>query len=296
MQLKSAIMMRLLINRFYKGPIESFVKCLPKDYAKAVCDLELTSNNPTLLFSLPVNNLKAIHYSWFTPLIEKLPASIQPFFVSLLSNNLEVSSSKTLEHSSQSVTISSILSSSLVPSVKNFLIKELYYSIPRATNVLPKEYLPATELQELLTLNKQQLTLVASFLGLHDLAEELRHFVDQKRLKNVYACLDVKQQYYLKYCMHQKERVATKSLSLDQWDGSKQKLESTLQGRGLLRLAKSLSHEHPDFVWYLAHTLDRGRGQLLLKFYSKETEKSLTRLLIQQVLNLINMLKKKTIL
>ena len=94
--------------------------------------------------------------------------------------------------------------------------------------------------------------------------------------------------------MHHKDKVATPSLGLDKWRGNCEKLKTVLQTRGLVRLGKALSGEHPDFIWHLIHILDTGRGQALLKYYSKSAVPGITSALAQQLANLMNFLKKKS--
>ena len=40
--------------------------------------------------------------------------------------------------------------------------------------------------------------------------------------------------------------------------------------KGLKRLAFSISNEHPDFIWYVCHHLDIGRGNALYKYCAKK--------------------------
>jgi hypothetical protein len=178
--------------------------------------------------------------------------------------------------------------------VKAYLQSSIYKNIPEIDRVMTLEYLPQSTLSVLASWTKFELVELIEFLGLHDLAEELRQVVDQKSLKNVYACLTPKEQKYLRFCMHHKSKLAPPSLGLDRWSGDCGKLKTALQSRGLIRLGKALSGEHPDFMWHLTHILDSGRGKALMKYYSKEPVGGVTALLAQQVLNLMNMLKKKS--
>jgi hypothetical protein len=98
----------------------------------------------------------------------------------------------------------------------------------------------------------------------------------------------------LKFCLQQKEKVAAPPLGLERWSGDCEKLKNTLQTRGIIRLGKALSGVHPDFAHHIAYTFDAGRGQTLLRYRSPNPQPGITPALAQQVLSLLNILKKKS--
>jgi hypothetical protein len=177
--------------------------------------------------------------------------------------------------------------------VKSFILSQLY-TLLKADEHLPLDYLPETELSELGTWNKTQLIHLIDFLGLHDLATEVRQIVNKNHLKNIYACLTPQQFYYLKVCLHQKEMLTVSKLGIDASIKDSTKLKRVIHQRGLLRLGKALCGQHPDFVWYLSHTLDTGRGKMLSDIYQKESIGKITPFLKEQVLNLMKFLKSES--
>lgn len=278
--------MRVLLNRFTKGSPETALRCLPEEDIKQVASYDINSNDFMPAFAQPIDIISKIHYSWLVPLIEKLPKEAKPLFLSSLPDEHALRLSQSL-HMESAV-------KPLHPLVKSYVIQAFYKQIKGIDKVLPFEYLPETQMTVLGRWNKQDLVELIEFLGINDLAEEIRHIVDKKILKNVYTCLTPKEQQYLNICMHHKDKVATPSLGLDKWSGNCEKLKTVLQTRGLVRLGKALSGEHPDFIWHLIHILDTGRGQALLKYYSKSAVPGITSALAQQLANLMNFLKKKS--
>ena len=69
------------------------------------------------------------------------------------------------------------------------------------------------------------------------------------------------------------------------------KLKIAIHRRGLFRLAKALCGQHPDLIWHIAHVLDSGRGNVLLKQYQAKESTKVTKLLRQQTVSLMKSLK-----
>jgi hypothetical protein len=145
-----------------------------------------------------------------------------------------------------------------------------------------------------LTLKKNELVKVMDFLGLYDLAHEMKRIVANKILKDIYACLNKEQQQFLRQCMHAKDNVMTPNLHLESWNGDKKVLMQLLHRRGISRMALALSGQHPDLIWHLAHILDTGRGELLQKTTQKAKVPSLSDAVGLQLENVLNTLFKRT--
>lgn len=283
---KSAVMMRVLLNKYYKGSPQSFLSCLPEEEVSQVANVDISSTEPSIALHQSLDKIQAIHYSWFLPYVENLPqevklavlASFPPMHTKKLAQRLKIRDPLPL----------------LPQTARTFLADKIYKKLVEKEEPLPKEYLPSTPLSPLGSFNKDELVELVEFLGLHDLADELRQVVDPKTFKMVYACLNPSEQQYLRFCMQQKERVAAQRLGLEKWTGDCEKLRTTLQGRGILRLGKALARENKDFIWHLAHTLDSGRGQALLRHCAESTLPAITAALSQQVQSLLNIYKKKS--
>jgi hypothetical protein len=162
-----------------------------------------------------------------------------------------------------------------------------------AKDRIPFDYLPESSFSALGKWDKLQLIELINFFGLHDLASEVRHIVNKTYLQNIYNSLTHRQLYYLKVCLHQKETLKAPKLGINPTLEDSAPLKKAFHRRGLVRLGKALSGEHPDFIWYLAHTLDVGRGNLLMENYQSKSDPKVASLLKGQLLNLINFLKSE---
>jgi hypothetical protein len=191
--------------------------------------------------------------------------------------------------------LSSMTSSPLVeepsPVIQNFLFALLYEKL-NFSSVKPAAFLAETTLTPLLSLSKPELIELIYYLGIYDLAQELRQIVDKSIIRNVNNALSIKKQRFLKICMHQKEKISVAKLGLMNWKGDGSQLTRVLHRRGLLRLGGALSGQHPDFIWYIVHRLDSGRGNILEKSYSKKEIPVASSALVLQVLGAINFIKK----
>ncbi|MCE5317394.1 MAG: hypothetical protein LLG04_08525 [Parachlamydia sp.] len=285
MHLKSAMMTRVLINRFHKGNPDALLRFLPESEADEVNRLPINSPEFSPLFSPLAEQISRVHHTWILPVLQKVPPVAQGQLLGVLPDKMATPLSDQLSTSSQRQT--------LAPCSQQFLQHLILKNLTGFDEVTPLSYLPETPLSQLGTWSKRDLVQLISFLGIHDLAEEIRHIVDKKRIKGIYLCLTAKEQQYLRYCMHLKEKFVAPPLGLDKWSGDCDKLKITLQARGLIRLGKALSGEHPDLIWHLSHIFDMGRGKTLSKYYAKEPVTGLTSALSQQVVNLMGILKKK---
>lgn len=282
MNTKSWMMLKVLINRFNPKAGNSLSKFLPQEDAQKLSNIDILSSDVKPLLYLPQRLLERMHYSWIVPYLAKTPKNLHPFVIGALSPTQRLKLEKKL----------AITSAKLAPPVKNFMIEQLY-SLMNIEDHLPMEYLPETELSPLLKWNKTQLVSLIDFLGLYDLASEIRHIVNKKYLDNLYSCLSQHELYYLKICLYQKEKLVTPKLGINPAEKNCEQLKSILHKRGITRLGKALSGQHPDLIWYVMHTLDAGRGKILFGYYQKEQITNVTPILKSQVINVMNFLKKE---
>jgi hypothetical protein len=286
MQTKSALMARLLVNRYVKGNVQPFLAPLPGEESKAISAIDTTLNDPLVLLKAPSERLSQLHYTWLKPIFEAFSEEVSQLQLSMLPKKLaeQLAKSLNLKVSSQKI----------APSMKEYLNKIFLSKIDGIAEVTPLELLPAESLTFLTGLSHLEIVELCDFLGLYDIGGEMRQIVDQKILKNVYLALNPKEQSFLKLCLASKVKLVAPVLGLDRWNGDAVKLRHAIQARGLLRLGKALAGSHPDLLWHIAHKLDKGRGETLLRYYVKQPISGVTPLLIQQVQNVMNIMKKKS--
>ncbi len=273
--------LKTLFNRYDANVQEELFKFVTPEIKQKLMEHELQSSNLLPLLYQQQDTLERMHYSWLKPILRQFPEQLIPLFVSSLTPEQAAgfkSSSTPAVHLSQTV--------------KLFLQNRLYALID-VDHHQPLELLPITQMTPLAYLNKQDLMNICDFLGLYDLASEVRLIVNKTYLKNIYACLTPKQFYYLKSCLHQKEKLVTPPLGIDPSRQDCPKLKQLIHRRGLLRLGKALCGQHKDLVRYIAHILDTGRGKILLDHYRPDEVPAITSFLQFQVINVMNFLKSE---
>lgn len=285
MQSKSSTFFKVLINRFHPGINPAFYKCLPPEDVKDATMAITSSQNTSLAFTWSQRLISKTHYSWLIPYIEKLPNNIKGLVIAALPEVQSKGISKLLKIPPVNVQLS--------PQIKSFLIDQLYLKW-QPEEALPPEFLPPSNLSELLELSKAELVDLIDLLAMHDLTEAIKHIVDKKNLKAIYFCLSPEKQKFLRLCLHKREKLAAPKLDISKWNGSQEQLNTILHRRGMLRLGKALCGQSRQFLWNLVHILDTGRGQTISEYYQEEQIPGVTPILVQQVLSVINFLKPKS--
>lgn len=282
MQAKSAIMMRVMLNGFHKGSPDSILGSLSEEQSQQIANQQTATTNPLPALSQPLDKMTKIHFSWLLPVLQELPENVRGVLINALPQS---------QRSRVSAALNVIPSqTSLAEPVRVYLADVLYWKIPGAKEVMPPEFLPQTPITALTEWSTSELEELITFLGLHDLADELRSIVHQQQLLAVNKALSPKEQQYLSHCIRHKGRISTSPVGLEGWS----KLRLMLQAKGRTRLAKALSGEHPDVLWTIAHLLEREQGKTLMKEFSPKAVSNVTPILAQQVLEVMNILKKKS--
>jgi hypothetical protein len=281
MEARGWIMLRVLMNRYNPQTGNALLKLLPAEDLKAVMSQDIRSTDLTPLMLQPQKILTNMHYSWLKPLIDQFPSNLHPLFLGALTPVQSLYLQKKME----------IKSTSLSEPVKNFILHQVY-ALLKDPQPLPIEYLPETELSPLAKWSKKDLVMLIDFLGLYDLAPEIRSIVNKRYLENIYSCLSSKQLYYLKICLYQKDKLVIPKLGINPAEKNCERLKSLLHQRGLIRLGKALCGQHPDLMWYVTHTLDIGRGTILARYYQAQMLTNITTILKLQVVNVMNFIKK----
>lgn len=283
MQHKSAAMVRVLINHYHHGSPAALLEGLPEEDALQVLNQDVHSSDPSKVIMQPEVLLgEKVHYSWLEPVIESFNSSMQPILLSALPRETARSLGKLMGLP--------VLPPPFPPARRQLLLAICQKFCKQA--ILPVEFLPETTLTPLVNLSKADLLELIDYLGLYDLADEIRHIVDRVLLKKIYACLTPKKQLFLRNCLHQKEKLKASKIGLVNWKGDEAQLERLLHRRGLLRLSYALSGQAKDFVWHLIYRLDVGRGRLLSQYYSESEVPGISAFLAQQVVNTLNFLKR----
>jgi len=227
-----------------------------------------------------ISILEKVHWSWFLPTLKTYPETEQKLFLSALNPPAAKNLAKALTLSSNGQEMSEV--------GRSFLRKTLLDSLLGPHDrLLPKKYLPPTSLSALLNLEKKELTRLIDLLSLHDLAAELRQIVETKILKKIYSLLSEEEKKFLKPAMAHKDPFVPGRMGMEKWDGSEESLRTLLHKRGIARIGAGLSGQDPDFIWYICHQLDIGRGTALHKLCAKEPIHGVTDAIIRQIEELL---------
>ena len=279
-----AFYLKMLLQKHHKGTLEQAVQLLPTPSREAVLKSELTEAEASHAFHRPGELLSKIHYSWVADaLTKKIDENKRIFYLSSLPPQMQLQVAKLLNFQGDIVPLKGPLQQYVQ---KQLLLKML----PKG--YLPVAYLPKTPLKPLLSLSKAKVVELVDYLGLFDLAEELKKIVHTKLIKGIYASLQPQELEFLRACLHQKEKLQTPRFPLNDWNGESKELHFRIHKRGLLRLAKALVDQSPSFLWHLTRMLDTGRGRRLETLMPKESPPQVTQVMQEQVLQLLKFLEK----
>jgi len=281
MSLREARILKTLLNRYDQKDQEKLLSFLQVEDKQTITSQEINSYEIAPLLFQHQHILERLHYSWLKPILKQLPNELMHLFVSSLSPS-QVEGLKTRQ----------LPNIHLSSQIKLFMRSQVFRYLD-IDDLLPVEFLPPSEFSYLLNMEKTEMMTLFDFLGLHDLAAEVRRMVNPVHLKNIYTSLTPKQFHYLKICINQKEKLVSPPLGIDVSMNDSTLLKQLIHKRGLIRLGKALCGQHKDFIWYVAHTLDTGRGKILLNQYQPIAISTITSFLQLQVINVINFLKKE---
>lgn len=227
--------------------------------------------------------LKRVHYSWLAPPFRSFAENEARLFLSALSSEQAKGLKKQLLFTNELPELN--------PVATPFLRKILWKTISDE-ELLPQECLPSSPLNQLLEIKVSELLLLIDFLGLHDLAPQVKQIIDTTKLKQVYAALTPSELSLLKTLLHRKEPLSFKRMELSKWDGKKDSLRSLLHQRGINRLAKALYQNEKSLLWYTSHRLDIERGELLLKLGAPLEHARAHELLVSQIEEILPLILK----
>lgn len=282
--LKQQAFLRVLLNHYHPGSADAVLKLLPPDEAKDLINLKISSKDLGAPFFSAEDQIEPIHYSWLSDALQKMPAGTQPYAILSLSDSKRKALCQLLKLPYEE---------NQLPQLTRKFFSNKWIEALGMDQILPITFLPDSAYQKFLLLPKVKLVELIDFLGLYDLADEIKGIVNTKNLKDIYACLSARKQQFLRICLHQKEKLITPKLNLDSWNGECKELHKQLHLRGLHRFGLALFGQHPHLLWYITHILDIGRGKILASHISQHVEVSgVTQAIGFQVTNLLNFLEQ----
>lgn len=231
--------------------------------------------NPRSLLSLE-EWAAPIHFSWFSQILSEYSTREQALFLSVLPP-LQVQGVREMLHLNFPEQATS-------PLVRPFIMNVLRKTM-QEHDLLSEQQLPPSPLNGLLQIDRRNLVHIIDFLGLYDLAADLRQVVDKELLGKIYKALNSQQLHFLHYCSKQPIKWVSAKLGLHAWDGTKKQLNHLLHYRGLIRISKAMHQEDLSFRWHLLHRLDTGRAKIIQKELYQKQDPALVTYFKNQVLH-----------
>jgi len=284
MRSKTNYMIKVLINRYHNTAEDALLKAMHPEDAQEISHVPTQSTNLSIATRQPLELLENIHYSWIATTLREIETGKRTLLLSALPDSQKQKVSQLLKQKTISFTQAAVF--------RNFLLKDLWNRLKLSEDI-PLDWTKETLLSCLTHFSKNELVELIDFLGIHDLAEEVRQTVDRKSLKGLYRALSPRKQQFLRVCLQQKDKIVGSRLQFSKSDPDPEEIERTLHRRGIIRLAKALSGQPKELVNHIVYTLDTGRGTLLSQAVLPDEIKGVTPLLAQHVLNLIQFLKRK---
>ncbi len=263
---------------------EKLLNCLGRDERALLETLGKIQGNPSQGFSSVGDMLARIHYSWFAPYLRTLPERDIRLFLSALSEEQTSGLKKILLLSDGQISLNKL--------AKEFLQKVLFKEVVgQQTDLLPLECLPESSLNALLNLKSSDLTQMIFFLGLHDLALDMKHIIETAKLKKIQGILSPLQQNYLKILFQSREPVVFAKMGLGKWSGEEESLKQLIHQRGFNRLAKACYGQDGSFLWYLTHALEIDQAQLFQKLCAPLDNRAAIQALIFQIFEILSFMR-----
>jgi len=222
------------------------------------------------------------HYSWIAPYLRTLTESEIRLFLGALSKPQQHGLEKALGLSNHLPELKEV--------AKRWLRKTLHDVVTQNQALVPYAFLPDHPLNELLGLTPSIFEKIVPYLGLHDLAFEMRQIISTAALKKLFGALPKREGEFLNTLLLHREPLTFKRLFLDKWDGSKEHMTKILEERGLHRLALALYGAHPNLIWYITRRLNMHLGTSLLKYNEKPTHARAEQILTEQIQKIVSFL------
>lgn len=273
------------IEKMAKDDKNALLKFLPPSEQEKYQSLHTPSKELCEGFDLTTYLINSVHYTWFTPFLRTLAEGEVNLFLAALPSDTANKLQKAL------LSPGTIPPAS--PALKSFLQAKLVKALlGDVEEVLPIEALPDSPLNCLLDLSTQEIRLLVEFLGLHDLAVEIKQIIDTVKLKKIHSILSKEKVFFLEMLSHKKATVTFKKMELSTWAGDVDLLAKLLQKRGMNRLAKALYPEDFSLTWHVKHRISSEEALLFSSLHKKLEQPKAYTLLAEQILEILTFFKK----
>lgn len=286
MTLARAHFLKAFLDKCPPEKRRDLVECLPSRESAFLDTLPNPDHDPTQGILPDSLTLDQIHPSWVTSYLRTLSQNDMALFLSALPKRHQKTAAQELGFTNTFV--------SLTRTGKRFLREHLITHVKEdTTQLLPTECLPKSPFNTLLSFTFEEMLQLFDFLGLRDLACDMRLIIEKPKLAMIASLLSKDKQDYLSRLRQTKEPVTFKPMNLTKWEGNGETLLSLIQQRGINRLAKALHNSNPSFLWHLTHALDLYRGVAFQELCTPLENPRAQRTLQEQALEIISAINQK---
>lgn len=251
---KRAAVLLSLVERFHSEESQALINHLSNREQAAMREMRVGPLQTEPLRASSQVAISAYHPSWIQQALTKEPLERRPLYQSAIDGKLAAAPTA-------------------------FLLGNLL-NLLGAPSVVPLACLTDSPLQSLIHLDGRVLVRLIGYLGMIDLADEIKKTIESRLLREVDALLTDGQRKFLQRWTQVSDPVPGPRHGLSAWIADFQK-ES--QQSGLIRLGRALSHHDRSFVWHLAHRLDSGRGRWIMRHAQEAIAPKLAEKLTGQV-------------
>ncbi len=244
---------------------------------------ELPPIMPLQSANLSWDLLDHVHFTWIAPYLRTLTENEIRLFLAALS--------KPQMHGLESLLGFGNHLPELTHLSKRCLRAHLHQMVIQNQELVPYAFLPDHPLNYLLSLPSSVFERIIPFLGLHDLAFEMRQIIATAALKKLFSSLPKKEGEYLNTLLLHREPLTFKRLFLEKWDGTHEHLQKIIEERGLYRFALALYGSDPSLIWTVTRRLNMHLGTSLLKYNEKPIHARAEQIIADQINKIVLFLK-----
>ena len=272
---------KALIENTSPSQRKELLSFLPSDELEAI---EAAPLQKTFFSTISSEEIfQSLHPSWLQHFLHAYPENEQLYFLAALPTSMAEKIKKNFPSAKPLPKLTEM--------GKSYFRHELLSRIQKERGeALPQASLPESPMNLLLDLEASQFTHLAFWLGLYDLAEELRFVIDKQTLQRVETSLSPSEWQLLKSFQTKKDRVSFGRMPLKTAIDSPTKIRLLIGQYGMNRIAKALYGESKSLIWHLSLLVDDKRAEFLSRFCTPLSKPNLQSSLQSQVLALVRTL------
>ncbi len=218
------------------------ISYLPDHLKKALADE--TFPEKTVPVSLTIEKLtRRIDISHFKEFLKTLPANEQKVFISAFPKYKQV------QLSDEPTTFGEFTAEGLSNTVLKMLFEKVLKGFP------PPVYLPFHPILEILGDTGIALIKLVHYLGLYDVAMELKTIISRKTLKTLQSAFDAEEISFLNIASNKEGGKLLSPIHLEEYNGDEKELREYILERGIYRFAQGIHNAPIEYHFFITYFL-----------------------------------------